>query len=78
MRRMTVGLCELFVRIGGWMKGARPVRREVNEFLMSSYSNGRGSSEVVEAFGWFFRANRVTINILWAVISGVACGFVIT
>ena len=36
MRRMTVGLCELFVRIGGWTKGARRVRREVNDFLMSS------------------------------------------
>ena len=36
MRRMTVVLCELFVRIGGWIKGARCVRREVNDVLISS------------------------------------------
>ena len=36
MRRMTVLLCELFVRFGGWIKGARRVMREVNDVLMFS------------------------------------------
>lgn len=57
------------------MKGARRVRRVVNEFLITSTSKGWMVSEAAaSACGLTALAKMVMINALVSVVSGAACG----
>ena len=59
------------------MKGARRVRRVVNEFLITSKSKGSMLSEVASTCTLAALAKIVMINVLVSVVSGTACGLAI-
>ena len=61
------------------MKGARRVRRVVNEFLIISTSKGRIVFEAAGSTTCVLTAlaKMVMINVLVSVVSGAACGLAI-